>query len=134
MNFPRPLPREHPPRHAATDVRPHRWRDRRRRPRQPDAAVRRSAATEGDKTPRGLPGLPHHTPKAKRVVVFWQEAALHLDLFDDKPVIREMAGKDITDTVRGSTRLSTMSSGYGKWPPRPGDQAAQELRQGRHPR
>ncbi|AMV20027.1 DUF1501 domain-containing protein [Planctomyces sp. SH-PL14] len=76
-----------------------------------------SAATEGDKTPRGLPGLPHHAPKAKRVVVFWQGGGpSHLDLFDDKPVIREMAGKDIPDTVRGSTRLSTMSSGYGKWP------------------
>ncbi|MGP0063004.1 MAG: DUF1501 domain-containing protein [Isosphaeraceae bacterium] len=65
----------------------------------------------------GLPGLPHHTPKAKRVVVLWQGGGpSHVDLFDPKPLMRKMAGKDIPDSVRGTTRLSTMSSGYGKWP------------------
>lgn len=65
----------------------------------------------------GLPDLPHHQPKAKRVVVFWQGGGpSHVDLFDDKPYLRDMAGKDIPDSVRGTTRLSTMSSGYGKWP------------------
>ena len=67
-----------------------------------------------------LPGLPHHTPKAKRVVVLWQGGGpSHVDLFDPKPVMVEMAGKDIPDSVRGTTRLSTMSSGYGKWPTLP---------------
>ncbi len=66
---------------------------------------------------QALPGLPHHAPKAKRVVMLWQGGGCsHVDLFDDKPMMREMAGKDIPDTVRGTTRLSTMSSGYGKWP------------------
>ena len=56
-------------------------------------------------------------PKAKRVVVLWQGGGpSHVDLFDPKPVMRTMAGKDIPDSVRGMTRLSTMSSGYGKWP------------------
>ena len=65
----------------------------------------------------GLPGLPHHPPKAKRVVVLWQGGGpSHVDLFDDKPMLRRMAGQDIPDSVRGSTRLSTMSSGYAKWP------------------
>jgi hypothetical protein len=65
----------------------------------------------------GLTDLPHHVAKAKRVVMFWQGGgASHVDLFDDKPVMREMAGKDIPDTIRGSTRLSTMTSGNGKWP------------------
>lgn len=65
----------------------------------------------------GLPGLPHHAPKARRVVVLWQGGGpSHVDLFDDKPVMRERAGQDIPDSVRGQTRLSTMSSGYGKWP------------------
>jgi hypothetical protein len=66
---------------------------------------------------KGLPGVPHHAPKAKRVVMFWQGGGpSHVDLFDEKPLMKEMAGKDIPDTVRGNTRLSTMSSGYGKWP------------------
>ena len=65
----------------------------------------------------GLEGVPHFAPKAKRVVVMWQGGGpSHVDLFDDKPTLREMSGKDIPDSVRGSTRLSTMSSGYGKWP------------------
>ena len=65
----------------------------------------------------GRPGLPHHAPKAKRVVVFWQGGGpSHVDLFDEKPKLRELSGKDIPDSVRGTTRLSAMSSNYGKWP------------------
>ena len=73
--------------------------------------------------PRGAPalaGLPHHAPKAKRVVVLWQGGGpSHVDLFDPKPLMRERQGQDIPDSVRGTTRLSTMSSGYGKWPTLP---------------
>lgn len=69
---------------------------------------------------RGLPGLPHFAPKAKRVVVLWQGGGpSHLDLFDPKPELVNWAGKDIPDSVRGTTRLSTMSSGYQKWPATP---------------
>src|SRR6187549_118003 len=68
----------------------------------------------------GLPGLPHFAPKAKRVVCLWQGGGpSHVDLFDPKPAMQAMAGKDIPDSVRGTTRLSTMSSGYGKWPTLP---------------
>ena len=80
---------------------------------------RNSQATESlaNSTFNGLPGLPHHLAKAKRVVLLWQGGGpSHVDLFDHKPVLKEMAGKDIPDSVRGSTRLSTMSSGYAKWP------------------
>ncbi len=64
-----------------------------------------------------LQGLPHFAPKARRVVVLWQGGApSHVDLFDEKPQMQEFAGKDIPDSVRGTTRLSTMSSGYAKWP------------------
>jgi hypothetical protein len=65
----------------------------------------------------GLPELPHHAPHAKRVVVMWQGGGpSHLDLFDPKPQMIDFAGQDIPDSIRGTTRLSTMSSGYGKWP------------------
>ena len=79
------------------------------------------ADAAGDNEPRrgtpGLPELPHYAPKAKRVVVFWQGGApSHVDLFDDKQALRDKAGQDIPDSVRGSTRLSTMSAGYAKWP------------------
>lgn len=66
---------------------------------------------------RGLPELPHAAPKAKRVVCLWQGGGpSHVDLFDPKPTMQEMRGQDIPDSVRGTTRLSTMSSGYKKWP------------------
>ncbi|MDP1564450.1 MAG: DUF1501 domain-containing protein [Pirellulaceae bacterium] len=71
-------------------------------------------------TDRGLPGLPHFAPKAKRMVVLWQGGGpSHLDLFDPKPELANWAGKDIPESVRGTTRLSTMSSGYQKWPATP---------------
>jgi hypothetical protein len=64
----------------------------------------------------GLSGLPHHAPKAKRVVMLWQGGGpSHVDLFDHKPMLKEMAGQNIPDSIRGTTRLSTMSSGYGKF-------------------
>jgi hypothetical protein len=66
---------------------------------------------------RGLPNLPHFAPKAKRVVCLWQGGGpSHLDLFDHKPLLDKMAGQDVPESVRGMTRLSTMSSGYKRWP------------------
>jgi len=75
------------------------------------------AETTQTKGRHGLPGLPHIAPKAKRVVVLWQGGGpSHVDLFDDKPILRKMTGEDIPDSVRGTTRLSTMSANYKKWP------------------
>ncbi len=68
----------------------------------------------------GLPNLPHFAPKAKRVVCLWQGGGpSHLDLFDPKPMLVKMKGQDIPDSVRGTTRLSTMSASYKKWPIQP---------------
>ncbi len=61
--------------------------------------------------------FPHHPPAAKRVVLLWQGGGpSHIDLFDEKPALAKFAGEDIPVSVRGNTRLSTMSSGYGRWP------------------
>ena len=73
-----------------------------------NAPARGAPGPAGDS---GLPGLPHFAPRAKRVVVLWQGGGpSHVDLFDPKPVMRATAGKDIPDSVRGTTRLSTRSS------------------------
>ena len=77
----------------------------------------RAAETAGTAGLPCLQGLPHHEPKAKRVVMMWQGGGpSHVDLFDPKPVLMERGGQEIPASVRGSTRLSTMSSGYAKWP------------------
>jgi hypothetical protein len=76
-----------------------------------------SSTEEASAGQPGLSGLPHFPPTAKRVVVLWQGGGpSHVDLFDEKPMMHKTAGEDIPDSVRGTTRLSTMSSGYGRWP------------------
>src|SRR6187455_233220 len=70
--------------------------------------------------PRGLPGLPHFAPKAKRVVCLWQGGGpSHVDLFDPKPNLVARKGEDIPESIRGTTRLSTMTSGAKRWPIQP---------------
>lgn len=76
-----------------------------------------SASANQSRGQPGLPGLPHYEPRAKRVVVLWQGGGpSHVDLFDEKPMLARMAGQDIPASVRGATRLSTMSANYAKWP------------------
>ena len=56
-----------------------------------------------------LPGLPHFAPKAKRVICLFQSGGpSHLDLFDDKPVLRERFNEDIPDSIRRGQRISGM--------------------------
>jgi hypothetical protein len=76
-----------------------------------------ATATATARNQLGLPGLPHHPATAKRVICLWQGGGpSHVDLFDHKPTLDKMAGKDIPDSVRGTTRLSTMSASYKRWP------------------
>ena len=65
----------------------------------------------------GLPGLPHFAPRARRIVYLWQGGApSHVDLFDYKPMLEKMRMQDLPESVRGTTRLSTMTASYKKWP------------------
>src|SRR5690349_11172498 len=46
-----------------------------------------------------LPGLPHHKPTAKRVIVLWQGGApSHVDLFDYKPGLEALRGQQIPES------------------------------------
>ena len=68
----------------------------------------------------GLPGLPHFAPKAKRVICLFQSGGVsHVDLFDDKPELRRLAGKNIPDSIKGTQRLTGMTSGQGSYPLQP---------------
>src|SRR5690606_23777553 len=45
-------------------------------------------------------GLPHHLPKAKRIVYLFQSGGpSQLDLFDYKPKLKDMFGQDLPDSV-----------------------------------
>ena len=59
----------------------------------------------------GLPGLPHFAPTAKRVIFLHQSGApSQLDLFDHKPVVDDRHGEELPASVRGTQRLTTMTS------------------------
>lgn len=60
----------------------------------------------------GLPSLPHHAAKAKRVIYLLQNGApSHVDLFDHKPMLTKLHGTQIPDSVVGGARFSTMTGG-----------------------
>ncbi|MFO1065776.1 MAG: DUF1501 domain-containing protein [Pirellulales bacterium] len=69
-------------------------------------------ASAGDQPqPIGLAGLPHFTPKAKRVIFLTQSGGpSQLELFDDKPGLQEWAGKELPESVRQGQRVTTMTS------------------------
>jgi len=60
----------------------------------------------------GLPSLPHHPAKAKRVIYLFQNGApTHVDLFDYKPELTKRKGEQIPDSVVKGARFSTMTGG-----------------------
>ncbi|MEN9638130.1 MAG: hypothetical protein RL077_6534 [Verrucomicrobiota bacterium] len=62
-------------------------------------------------------GKPHFPPKAKRVIyLFMHGGPSQLDLFDHKPGLRAWHGKDLPESVRGSQRLTGMTSGQKTFP------------------
>jgi hypothetical protein len=58
-----------------------------------------------------LPEL-HFAPKAKRVIyMFMSGAPSHIDLFDNKPKLKELTGQELPASVRGGQRITGMTSG-----------------------
>jgi hypothetical protein len=85
-----------------------------------EAAGGVSSARIASADANGLADLPHFAARAKRIICLWQGGGpSHVDLFDPKPALARHAGTDIPESIRGATRLSTMSSGYAKWPALP---------------
>jgi Protein of unknown function (DUF1501) len=72
--------------------------------------VRRSAAQTA------APG-PNFPAKAKRAIwLFMAGGPSHLDLFDYKPGLAAQFNQDLPDSVRGTQRLTTMTSGQARFP------------------
>lgn len=70
----------------------------------------------GAATPAPHGGL-HHAPKAKRVIyLFMSGGPSHHDLWDYKPKMREMFGKDLPDYVRDGQRITGMTAGQKSLP------------------
>src|SRR5215210_4211177 len=64
-----------------------------------------------------MTGLPHFAPKAKRIIYLFQNGApSQLDLFDYKPLLQEMHGKDLPASIRMGQRLTGMTAFQAKKP------------------
>ena len=62
-------------------------------------------------------GLPHFVPKVKRVIYLFQSGApSQLDLFDHKPLLNKMNGKELPESVFGGQRLTGMTAGQNSFP------------------
>jgi uncharacterized protein (DUF1501 family) len=59
----------------------------------------------------GAPTGPHHTPKARRVIyLFMSGGPSHHDLWDYKPKMQEMYGKQLPKEIRDGQRLTGMTA------------------------
>jgi hypothetical protein len=68
----------------------------------------------------GLPGLPHHAPRAKRIIYLHMNGGpSQLDLWDYKPQLQNFFDEDLPPSIRGQQRLSTMTSGQDRFPVAP---------------
>ncbi|HKB03816.1 MAG TPA: DUF1501 domain-containing protein [Gemmataceae bacterium] len=65
-------------------------------------------------------GETHFTPTAKRVIYLFQSGApSQLDLFDYKPKLRDLFGKNLPDSVRRGQRLTGMTATQESFPVAP---------------
>ena len=81
------------------------------------ADVVRPGSPPVDPAYRGVLTQPHHPPKAKRVIyLFMSGGPSQLDLFDHKPLLNRMNGKDLPDSVRMGQRLTGMSGNQASLP------------------
>jgi Protein of unknown function (DUF1501) len=79
-----------------------------------------AADTATDPKTGGLVGLPHFPPKAKRVIFLHQSGApSQMELFDYKPGLVSLQGKDLPDSVRMGQRITGMTSGQSAFPVAP---------------
>ncbi|MDX1978857.1 MAG: DUF1501 domain-containing protein [Bryobacteraceae bacterium] len=67
-----------------------------------------------------LTGLPHFAPKAKRVIYLFQSGGpSQLDMFDWKPALSGLRGKELPDSVRQGQRLTGMTATQTSFPVAP---------------
>lgn len=64
-----------------------------------------------------LEGLPHSLPRAKKIILLWQGGGpSQVDLFQHKPGLEKVRLTELPASVRGNTRLSTMTATQAKFP------------------
>jgi len=68
----------------------------------------------------GEQSLPHFKPRAKRVIYLFQSGApSQMDLFDYKPELKNLRGKELPDSIRMGQRLTGMTATQTNFPVAP---------------
>lgn len=63
------------------------------------------------------PVLPHFPPKVKRIIYLFQSGGpSQLELFDYKPKLQQMFGKELPSSIRGNQRLTGMTANQKSFP------------------
>src|SRR6266513_2598906 len=66
---------------------------------------------------KGLLGLPHFTPKARRVIyLFMAGGPSQMELLDYKPSLEKLHETELPDSIRMGQRITTMTSGQKSLP------------------
>lgn len=74
-------------------------------------------SVKAGETSDGVLGGGHFAPKAKRIIFLFQSGGpSQLDLFDYKPLLNELHGEQLPDSVRGGQRLTGMSANQSSIP------------------
>ncbi|MEZ6151257.1 MAG: DUF1501 domain-containing protein [Pirellulaceae bacterium] len=82
-------------------------------------APRVFAATSADSVAghASLPGLPHFSPTAKRIIYLHMNGGpSQIDTFDYKPGLHDYFDVDLPESVRQGQRITTMTSGQSRFP------------------
>ena len=76
-----------------------------------------ACASPAPRAAGGLSDLPHFPPRAKRVLCLFQSGGFsHIDLFDGKPAHQKFAGQELPPSVKGTQRVTGMTSGQAAFP------------------
>jgi hypothetical protein len=66
---------------------------------------------------QGILDVPHVAPRAKRIIsLFMSGGPAQHDLLDYKPLLNQMNGQDLPESVRQGQRLTGMSANQAHWP------------------
>jgi hypothetical protein len=81
------------------------------------ASLTQNIRARGEEASAQASSLPHFPPRAKRVIYLFQSGGpSQLDLFDHKPQLANLAGKDLPDSIRQGQRLTGMTSRQARFP------------------
>ncbi|MGC4002311.1 MAG: DUF1501 domain-containing protein [Pirellulales bacterium] len=82
-----------------------------------NGGLRAGETPQGSAAFGGLPTLPTHAPKARRVIYLFQSGApSQMDLFDPKPEMEKQRAKNLPESIRNGQRLTGMTSGQATFP------------------